>query len=166
MVAMEVEKLSQGEGLIEGLETADPLERLLDVVVGREETLGKALHVLELADKRGILNLTADLLEDFDEILETLIGFLTKPDPDKLFMNGEALMKAAKAFDVASLPTLAQGAAEAMKHMVEPDPKPQIHGAWDLMKVLKDPDVSRALSALMAGLKGMGAALRAADHGE
>ncbi|RIV24117.1 DUF1641 domain-containing protein [Alicyclobacillaceae bacterium I2511] len=165
-MAMEVEKLEPGASPLGGLESADPLERLLDVVVGREETLGRALHVLELADKRGILNLTADLLEDFDEIIEGLIGVLTKPDPDKLFANGGALLKAAKAFDVNALPTLAQGAAEAMKRMADPNPSPQIHGAWDLMKVLKDPDVSRALSAMMAGLKGLGAALRAAERSE
>ncbi len=141
-------------------EPVDPLERLLEIVSGKEETLEKMLNLLQQVDHKGILRLIGYFVEDSDELVDAGIDILTTPKTFSLMSSASEVKHAISQIDFTPLPTVLKGASQFMQGMSAQDTEIQVRGAFDLVKLLKDPDIRAALTAIFSGLKSLGKGMR------
>ncbi len=138
-------------------EVVDPLERLLHLLVGKEKAIENVLKLIEISDQKGLLTMANYLVNDGTDLVDTGISFLATPTAFKLRDQGMAWMKILEKLD----PSLIENALTIMSKMeanlstTEQDIT--IKGLWDIVKVMRDPDVSRGISKVFSVLKAFGA---------
>ncbi|MFC4618850.1 DUF1641 domain-containing protein [Camelliibacillus cellulosilyticus] len=131
-------------------------EALITALLERKQSMEALIELVEHLDDRGILDLLNGLLGKGDEVLAIAMKELNKPSlSDTLdhFMNLAALvsrLETKKLVDLAG--HINHGMATAEK-MVASGAKTSL---FDLLSALKDPDVNRAITAMIGFLKGVG----------
>lgn len=143
-----------------GNEQVDPVERLLEIVIGKEESLDRLLKLVQIADHKGFLRTLEYLVDEFEELVDAGVTKLATPQVFGLMAAVSQLKEAAKEIEPASLPQVAKGVNGFLHGMANPDSEVEVRGAFDLIKLLKDPDIRMALTAIFSGLKAFGKEIR------
>ncbi len=138
----------------------DPLERLIAMVLDHEETIKNALNLLEVANNKGVLQMVGYLLSDIDDLAEAGVEMLAKPDTTRMLDNGSKWIKVVKKLDPQALGNMLETVSRIATNWEETTPSIAVHGVWDLVKVLRDPDLSLVLSKLFSTLKVLGGTMR------
>ena len=148
-----------------GIQRADPLEHLLETVAGKEKALEQLLNLVQTLDEKGFLRTIGYFASDFEDLVDAGIGKLITPQAFKLLSVGTTLKEAAGAIDAAPLPDIAKALNQFVQGATQAQPTIRVQGLMDVLKVIKDPDIQFALSAIFSGLKSLGKAIRTTDAG-
>jgi uncharacterized protein YjgD (DUF1641 family) len=130
-------------------EVIDPLERLLHLLVGKEKAIENVLKLIEISDQKGLLTMANYLVNDGTDLVDTGISFLATPTAFKLRDQGMAGLK------ILENALLLMNKMEA--NLSASEQEITIKGLWDIVKVMRDPDVSRGISKVFSLLKAFGA---------
>ncbi len=141
----------------------DPLERLITMVIGRESTIENTLQLLDAADQKGLLKMAGYLFHDMDELAEAGVGLLAKPETLHMMATGSKWLSLIKSFDPEMLGSLVQTVSQVAGEWESAAPTIEVRGAWDLVKALRDPDVSYLISKVFSVMKTVGASMREGD---
>ncbi|GMA51641.1 hypothetical protein GCM10025857_29980 [Alicyclobacillus contaminans] len=152
---------------------AERVERVLDEVrrqvVEDADGLRQTLQLLQAMHDRGVLELFTALFERGDKVLGLAVQVLSEPENVRALKNVITGLQWLTSVDVDALRNYQQGALEGIKQAraaasaVSGGAPQKPLGVFELMKQLKDPDVSAALRVGLAFLKGFGQSMRQPD---
>ncbi len=138
----------------------DPLESLLHVLIGREHAIESLVNILDIADKKGLLTMVEYLLHDGSDLVDAGIEWLAQPSTIALKEQGTEWVSIAKKIDPAMIARIVDLMSVVTQKIEVPEQTVQIHGLWDIVKIMRDPDISVALSKIFGILKALGAVQR------
>lgn len=139
------------------------LEKLAEAAVSQADGLEQAIELVGALHKMGILTALLAMLDKAPEMLNIAMRQVDSPGSVGGLKNFLTLTQTFASIDLEGVPTLLQGFAAGVRKAAESNENVPITGAWDMLKLLRDPDVSRGLSAIFTLLKGLGEALRNDD---
>lgn len=141
-------------GLDGGL--TDPLERLIETVVDKEQSIEETIQLLQMLRDKGFLRNISYFVSDFEDLLDAAVKLATSPSMLALFaMKGE-LKDAFKEIDVQKLPQWTHRLTAMTHGMDHPDETVRVDGVLDLFRLMRDKDVKVALTSIFGGLKALG----------
>jgi uncharacterized protein YjgD (DUF1641 family) len=136
------------------------LEDLQALLADNDEALNQILKIVGELNDMGVLEAANSMLQAKEQIAKIALGQVTREPVTNMINN---LMGAASALASLNPDTttklvnsLTTGLDEGNKHL-ESDKKV---GLFDLLKVLQDPDINRAVGFGLSFLKGMGKGLK------
>lgn len=142
-------------------ERSDALETLLEHASDHSEALLEVLALVQALHEQGALGALTALSQQGDAALGVAMETLSQsPGYAQGARNALALAQSLATLDdqtVATTQRMVTGGVQAFAS-AQPPAKPL--SVFDLLRALKDPDVSAGLAALLALLKGIGAARR------
>lgn len=144
-------------------ERATALEALLEGASDNSPALLEALALLQSLHQRGILEALAALFQKGDDVLGITMDTLAQPAYSRGAKNALALAQTLSALDEETLATSQRMVVNGVRGFTNAKPPVKPLGVFDLLRALKDPDVSAGLAATLGLLKGIGAAQR--QHG-
>lgn len=126
-----------------------------------KEAVMEGIELLHRLHERGMLTLCNGLLAEGDKVLSIVVKELNKPQNAKVLSNMAELVLLLGSLDVERLKPIIQGAQAGLEAATEAAvaETSEKTGLFDLLKALKDPDISRAISMMLNFLKGMGRAM-------
>ncbi len=130
----------------------------------REQTIESALQLLQIAEATGVLKMVGYLLNDLDDLAETGVSLLGKPETAGMIATSAKWLDVIKALDPEAISRVANTFTKVAEEWETDTPVLQVHSAWDLVKVLRDPDVSLVLSKLFSAMKIVGASMRVGNR--
>lgn len=130
----------------------------------REQTIESALQLLQIAEATGVLKMVGYLLNDLDDLAETGVSLLEKPETAGMIATGAKWLDVIKALDPEAISRVANTFTKVAEEWETDTPALQVHSAWDLVKVLRDPDVSLVLSKLFSAMKTVGASMKVGNR--
>ncbi|WP_206832053.1 DUF1641 domain-containing protein [Alicyclobacillus fructus] len=143
------------------------LERLTDAVIQEEQAAERLIHLVALAEEKGLLPMLTALLERGDRVLAHLVDLLAREEYASALQNAIGLAQALGKFDPDMLMKLVDSASAGLgkaKQEAQKDDKPL--GLFELLALLKDPNVSYAIRFMLRFLSGMGQMLRSEPSSE
>lgn len=141
-------------------ERATALEALLEGASDNSPALLEALALLQSLHQRGILEALAALFQKGDDVLGIAMDTLAQPAYSNGAKNALVLAQTLSALDEETLATSQRMVVGGVQRFANAQPPAKPFGVFDLMRALKDPDVSAGLAATLGLLKGIGAAQR------
>ncbi|MCM3671987.1 DUF1641 domain-containing protein [Mesobacillus maritimus] len=136
------------------------LEDLQSLLAENDEALNQILKIVGELNDMGVLEAANSMLQAKEQIAKIALGQVTREPVTNMINN---LMSAAGALTSLDPETttklvnsLTSGLDEGNKHLENPKKV----GIFDLMKVLQDPDINRAIGFGIYFLKGMGQGLK------
>ncbi|HEY7341645.1 MAG TPA: DUF1641 domain-containing protein [Ktedonobacterales bacterium] len=141
-------------------ERATALEALLEGASDNSPALLEALALLQSLHQRGILEALAALFQKGDDVLGIAMDTLAQPAYSNGAKNALMLAQTLSALDEETLATSQRMVVSGVHGFANAKPPAKPLGVFDLLRALKDPDVSAGLAATLGLLKGIGAAQR------
>ncbi len=139
---------------------ASALETLLEGASDRSGALLETLALLEALHERGVLDAMVAFFQRGDDVLRLVVDRLDQPAYSDGIRNALTLTQSLAAFDQETLATTQRMVTGGIRAFASAQPPAKPLGVFDLLRALKDPDVSAGLTAALALLKGIGAAQR------
>lgn len=133
----------------------DNLEEVIDAVSENKEAILKGIDFLNTLNDNGMLDMTHALVKHKEDALENVMGELNKPQYTKTLENILQLVLFAGELRVNEMKDFAGRLNDGMEAAGKSDQGGKT-SYFDLMKALKDPEINRSITMLMAFLKGMG----------
>lgn len=131
------------------------------------EALVEGLALLQSLHERGVLEALVALVQHGDDVLGTVMETLAQGSGDNGYTRGAknaiTLAQGFGALDEATVATTQRMVTGGLRAFASAEPPTKPLGVFDLLRALKDPDVSAGLSAVLALLKGIGVAQRERD---
>lgn len=127
------------------------------------EGIVQALGLLQDLEERGVLPLLRALVEQGDDVLKVLLALVTREEYLGGIKNLIAIAQLLTAIPPSAMESMVHGVKHGVHEAANNEPKSDL-GVYDLVKQLRDPDVSRAISFAMSFLKGMGSQLGEQHH--
>lgn len=134
------------------------VEDLLRILAEHRESVEKSVKLLEQLHQKGLLDIAIAGLEQGDHVLDVLVKQASRPVAVNGIQTVIALAQLSLALDPQKVSQLGKGVISGVEAAAT-NRGPQIDGMLDLLKALRDPDVARGLSAMLAILKGLGGSL-------
>ncbi|KUO96308.1 DUF1641 domain-containing protein [Ferroacidibacillus organovorans] len=135
-------------------------QEMMDLLVSQRDTLKHAIALLQVLNEREVLQMLTALFEQLDPVMTVIVNQVAKPEYTGGIKNVFALAGGIGQFDSESLSTLLRGMARGVKEATEAsEPSRTGMGVFDLLKALKDPEISSGLRILLQFLKGFGAGM-------
>lgn len=132
------------------------LDEVEAAVADHKDAVLETITLMGHLHDTGILAISNGVFSQGDEVLRILVQELNNPDNSRVLENGIGLAGLVGSLDIDRLKVLTekmnQGVKEATDEGAEDGPK----SVFQLMKALKDPEISRSVGLLMSLLKGMG----------
>jgi uncharacterized protein YjgD (DUF1641 family) len=141
-------------------ERATALEALLEGASDNSSALLEALALLQSLHQRGILEALAAFFQKGDDVLAIAMDTLAQPAYSNGAKNALLLAQTLSALDEETLAASQRMVANGVRGFAHAQPPAKPFGVFDLLRALKDPDVSAGLAATLGLLKGIGAAKR------
>jgi uncharacterized protein YjgD (DUF1641 family) len=141
-------------------ERAAALEALLEGASDNSPALLEALALLQSLHQRGILEALAALFQKGDDVLGIAMDTLAQPASSNGAKNALILAQTLSSLDEETLARSQRMVANGVRGFAHAQSPAKPLGVFDLLRALKDPDVSAGLSAILGMLKGVGAAQR------
>lgn len=136
------------------------LEDLKLLLANNEESLNKILHLVSELNEMGALEAANSMLQSKEKITKIALGQMTREPVTNLINNVMGAAGALTSIDPETstklLNSVSKGIYEGNQYL-ETDEKISV---LDLVKVLKDPDINRAIGFGIHFLKGMGKGLK------
>lgn len=117
--------------------------------------------LLQVLEEAGWLDIGTAMVREGRGIVQRLVEHTTEPGAANGLKNVLSLMQGLSSLDpdgVAHWTAALAGASRAMSGAADLRP----NGVWDLMRLMRHPDVSAGLGVVLAALKGIGESARAA----
>lgn len=147
-IAWAKESEVQQTGLLE-------LNHPLQLHQGHGQSLAEALHLIDLLHEKGLLQALVAAIEHGSDLLDIVVRQVDQPEAVGGLKNVIALVQSLGAMDARGLSGLLQGLAEGTK-LAGTGQHVTVHGVFDMMKLIHDPDVSAGLAWTFTLLKGIG----------
>ncbi|MDQ0189501.1 DUF1641 domain-containing protein [Alicyclobacillus cycloheptanicus] len=144
----------------EAKQEALQVSELRKELAANQAVLAEGLHLLRAMHERGLLELLAALFEQGDKVMERLVDLLSKPGAANGLKVMIAVADSLGSYDAEAVKKLLNGVSRGLEAASSvPAPQKSV-GVFDLLKHMQDPDVSAAIHAGFAFLKGVGQSLR------
>lgn len=118
------------------------------------KSVEKVIRLCEALDNAGWLDILIGAVEQRGELLSVLANEASKPGVVQTVKSVINLGQAVTNLNSSALTTTLQGVSDGL-HRIEHDAL-EVKGIWDVLKASRDPDVSRAFSAILTVLKSIG----------
>lgn len=147
---------------IERLAVSDETKREQDLkeieasLANHKEAVLETIDLLGHLHDRGILSLLNGLFSQGDEVFRILVQELNKPNNSRVLENLLGLAGVLGSIDIDRLKMLAEKANNGLKEATETDAAQQPSNVFELLKVLKDPEINRSIGMMVQFFKGMG----------
>lgn len=136
------------------------IEELKTSLTEKEEAVHELLAIMEELHKSGILEAAKAMLQAREDIAKIVIGQANRKPVTTMINHvigiAQLLANLDPQLTTKLLESTASGISEAYKQTKETDKK---IGIFDLLKVLNDPDINRAIRFLLSALKEIGKGL-------
>lgn len=136
------------------------LEALLEGASDHTDALLSGLALLQSLHQRGVLEALAALAQKSDDALGIAMDTLAQPAYSQGAKNALILAQMLSSLEEETLVTTQRMVASGVRAFAGAQPPAKPLGVFDVLRALKDPDVSAGLAAVLALLKGIGAAQR------
>jgi len=153
-------KAIQKQGLTEEEQKQQKLEDLKELLANNEEALNQMFNIVGELNDIGMLEAANSMLKAKEPIAKIVLGQVTREPVINLINN---MMGAAGALTELNPELTKKLVGSVLTGMDEGNQHLQSNkkvGILDLMKVLKDPDINRAIGFGLHFLKGMGKGLK------
>ena len=147
---------------IERLVVSDETKRAQDLkdieasLAEHKEAVLETINLLGNLHDRGILSLLNGLFSQGDEVFRIMVQELNKPNNSRVLQNSLGLAGILGSIDIDRLKMLTEKANNGLKEATETDAVEEQGNVFELLKVLKDPEVNRSMRLMVRFLKGMG----------
>jgi uncharacterized protein YjgD (DUF1641 family) len=136
------------------------LNDLKTLLAQQDIALNKMIDILSELNENGILEAVHSMLLAKEKIAAIALGQITREPVTNLINNVMGAAGALTSLDPETtkklINGLTTGIAEANQHLI----KPKKVGVLDLLKILNDPDINRAIGFSLQFLKGLGKGLK------
>jgi uncharacterized protein YjgD (DUF1641 family) len=146
--------------LTEEQKKVQSLENLLSEVAQNKDSLLETLHLLQELHDSGILEALGSLVKAKESVAKIAVGQLTRPPVTNMINNAMAAGGALTAIDPEMTQKLMTSVVNGLQKAEQGLQSGEKVGILDLMKVLKDPDINRAIGFGLNLLKGIGEGLK------
>ncbi|SIS81213.1 DUF1641 domain-containing protein [Alicyclobacillus vulcanalis] len=137
------------------------LAKLADQLALEEKAALRALELLALAEEKGLLPMLTALLARGDRVLAHAVDLLARDEYASALQNAIGLAQALGKFDPGALAKLVDGAAAGLADaQKQAEGSAKSLGIFELLGLLKDPDVAYAIRFCVGFLSGLGKSLR------
>lgn len=119
------------------------------------EGIVQALGLLQDLEERGVLPLLRALVEQGDDVLKVLLALVTREEYLGGVKNLISIVQLLTGIPPSLMESMVHGVKQGVHEAAHSEPNDRL-GVYDLVKEIRDPDVSRAISFTMSFLKGMG----------
>jgi uncharacterized protein YjgD (DUF1641 family) len=121
------------------------------------ESLRQLLELVRLLDERGLLRFSTDLLREEDRVIEVLSERFRPEDLRRAVANLEVVVRTFRDIDPRTLGEIARAVPAALveAHRAESDAP---MGLFEMLSVLREPDVNRGVRMVLGFLRGVGRA--------
>ncbi|RNB84576.1 DUF1641 domain-containing protein [Brevibacillus fluminis] len=136
------------------------LEEVLQEVSENAEGLLETVKLLQELHEAGILPAIHSLVKAKEDIAKIALGQLLRPPVTNAINSAMGVMEALTEIDPDTSKKMVHSLANGVKKAQEGLEANQTVSLFDLMKVLKDPDINRAIGFGLNFLKGMGEGLK------
>lgn len=137
-------------------------QELQNMAADHSEDLRQLLELVSILREKGLLEVATAFLEQGHDLLEIAVNQANRQETSAVLKNGIALMQGFSKLDPALLTAAFGGLSEASERIADGEDS-KVTDIWDMLKVMKDPDVLRGASAFLTILQSFGKHLRAAD---
>jgi uncharacterized protein YjgD (DUF1641 family) len=134
----------------------DYKNELVDSLLERKESIELLIDLIEKLDERGILDLLNGLFGQGDKVMGVVMRELNKPGVSDTLDHLMNLVSMIGKLDTNKLVNLTEHINTGLKMAEEAIDGGKTTSVFDLVLALKDPDVNRAVTTLIAFLKGAG----------
>jgi uncharacterized protein YjgD (DUF1641 family) len=138
----------------------DTMNRLLTTLTDHPDGLQQTVKLLQELHESGILPALQSLLVAKEHVATIAVQQLLRPPVTNMINNAMAAGGALSSIDPETTKKLMGSLASGLAKAEEGIASKQTTGVWDLVKVMKDPDINRALTFGLNLLKGMGQGLQ------
>lgn len=136
------------------------LETLLSEVAQNKDSLSDTLHLLQELHNSGVLEAANSLVKAKEEVAKIAVGQMTRTPVTNLMNNLMAAGGAFTALDPEMTKKLLGSVAKGLEKAEQGLQSNSKVGILDLLKVLNDPDINRAIGFGLNLLKGIGEGLK------
>lgn len=137
-------------------ERASALETLLEGASDHSSALLEGLALLQSLHERGVLEALTALAQQGDAALGVAMDTLSQPAYGQGARNALTLAQSLGALDAPTMEQTQRMVTSGLRAFAAAQPPAKPLGIFDLLRALKDPDVSAGLAAIIALLKGIG----------
>jgi uncharacterized protein YjgD (DUF1641 family) len=120
----------------------------------------EGLKLLQAMHDRGILELLVALFDRGDKVMKSVVDILGQPGATNTLKTAMTAMQTFSQYDPAAIMKYLNGFSAGVENALGTPTPSRPLGVFELMRQLKDPDVSAAVGVGLAFLKGVGQALR------
>ncbi|ENQ3078577.1 DUF1641 domain-containing protein [Bacillus multifaciens] len=153
-------KAIQRHELTEEEQKQQKLEDLKALLANHEEALNQMFNIVGELNDIGILEAASSMLKAKEPIAKIVLGQVTREPVTNLINNMMGAAGALTELDPELTKKLVSSVLKGMDEGNEHLESNKKVGILDLMKVLKDPDINRAIGFGLHFLKGMGKGLK------
>ncbi len=155
--AIRTRVMAQDAGAIATEQTTREMTELL---YANRDALKHGIALLQILNEREVLQMITALFEQLDPVMTVIVNQVAKPEYTGGIKNVFALAGGFSQFDSEALTALLRGVARGVKAAAEATEQSKSGiGVFDLLKALKDPEISSGLRTLLQFLKGFGAGM-------
>ena len=158
-MAQPIQLIKKAE-LTEKQKKEQSLESLLSQVAKNKDSLSDTLHLLQELHNSGILEAANSLVKAKEEVAKIAVGQMTRTPVTNLINNLMAAGGAFTALDPEMTKKLLGSVAKGLEKAEQGLHSNSKVGILDLLKVLNDPDINRAIGFGLNLLKGIGEGLK------
>lgn len=146
--------------LTEEQQKAQSLESLISEVAQNKDSLLDTLQLLQELHNSGILEAMNSLVKAKEKVAKIAVGQMTREPVTNLINNAMAAGGALTTLDPEMTQKLMNGVAKGLEKAEQGLQSNSKVGILDLLKVLNDPDINRAIGFGLNLLKGVGEGLK------
>lgn len=131
-------------------------EALLALLFEQKDSIEKSIQLLRRMDDRGILDFVTALVGQGDKVMGVVARGLNKPHNTAMLIHSVKLAEIVGELEIDKVQLLISRVNRGLVKAEEAASCGQMTSIFDLLKAFKDPDVNRAITALIGFLKGAG----------
>lgn len=124
----------------------------------------QGLKLLQALQDRGVLEILVALCERGDKVVGHLVDVLGKPGASGGLQTALVAVQSLGQLDANAVSRAVSGLSAGLDRIEHPTPRSKPVGLFDLIGVLKDPDVNAAIATGIDFLQGMGQSIRAGQE--
>ncbi|GLB59490.1 DUF1641 domain-containing protein [Cytobacillus sp. NCCP-133] len=132
------------------------LEEVENALIDNKESILELLSIVNHMHDRGVLNLLNGLFGQGDKVMNVLVKAVDKPEATNTIKNLLLMVGTLGTINVQQLEPLLLKLNSGIARVAEYKETEDRTSYFDLVRVLKDPEVNRAVTLLITFLKGMG----------
>ncbi|GEO27715.1 hypothetical protein AAC03nite_35000 [Alicyclobacillus acidoterrestris] len=143
---------------------AEKLAQVRTETAADADGLIEGMKLLQAMHDKGLLEILVALFDRGDKVMNKLVDLLSTPGASNALQTALAAMQGMSKIDGTAVAKSLDGLTAGLDRVANADIPAKPMSVFELMKQLKDPDVSAALRLGLEFLKGLGHAVRTGDN--